>query len=68
MDTPRLPLLLVLAARWRRGLALLLLLAAGAAQAAPGLVARFFNNTTLSGTPVLTRVDATVNYDWASAP
>lgn len=67
MDTPRLPLPVALAARWRQGLAVLLLLAAGAAQAAPGLVARFFNNTTLSGTPVLTRVDATVNYDWASA-
>lgn len=54
----------------RPGRALLLgvlLVLCSAAQAAPGLVARFYNNTTLSGTPALTRVDATVDFDWASA-
>ncbi|MCJ7776846.1 MAG: glycoside hydrolase family 3 C-terminal domain-containing protein, partial [Sedimentisphaerales bacterium] len=30
-----------------------------------GLNAEYFNNMTLQGTPVLTRVDATVNFDWA---
>ncbi len=30
-----------------------------------GLNAEYFNNMTLQGTPVLTRIDATVNFDWA---
>lgn len=32
-----------------------------------GLKAEYFNNMTLSGSPVLTRTDATVNFDWANA-
>ena len=32
----------------------------------PGLKAEFFNNSTLSGVPALTRTDATVNYDWGN--
>ncbi len=31
-----------------------------------GLQATYFNNMTLSGAPVLSRVDATVNFDWAA--
>lgn len=31
-----------------------------------GLNAEYFNNMTLSGTPVLTRTDATVNFDWGT--
>ena len=30
----------------------------------PGLTAEFFNNTTLSGSPVFTRVDSSVNFEW----
>lgn len=31
-----------------------------------GLLAEFFSNMTLSGSPVLTRIDPTVNFDWAN--
>lgn len=31
-----------------------------------GLRAEYFNNTTLGGSPVLTRVDPTVNFDWGT--
>lgn len=31
-----------------------------------GLQAVYFNNKTLSGTPVLTRIDPTINFDWGS--
>src|SRR5690242_13056517 len=30
----------------------------------PGLTAEFFNNTTLSGSPVFSRVDSVVNFEW----
>jgi beta-glucosidase len=30
-----------------------------------GMNAEYFNNTTLSGTPVLTRVDTSVDFDWS---
>lgn len=33
-------------------------------QGTPGLQAEFFNNQNLEGTPVLTRTDSTVNFDW----
>jgi RHS repeat-associated protein len=32
-----------------------------------GLVGEYFNNTGLSGTPVLTRVDRVIDFDWQSA-
>ena len=31
---------------------------------APGLTAEFFNNTTLSGPPIFTRIDSLVNFEW----
>jgi hypothetical protein len=31
-----------------------------------GLLAEFFSNMTLTGSPVLTRIDPTVNFDWAN--
>jgi len=31
-----------------------------------GLQGQYFNNQTLSGTPTVTRVDSTVNFDWGS--
>jgi hypothetical protein len=31
-----------------------------------GLQASYFNNTTLSGTPVVSRIDQTINFDWGS--
>jgi hypothetical protein len=31
-----------------------------------GLTAEYFNNTTLSGQPVITRTDATVDFDWGN--
>jgi hypothetical protein len=34
--------------------------------AGSGLSAEYFNNMTLTGTPVLTRTDATVNFNWGS--
>ena len=33
-----------------------------------GLTAQFFNNKTLAGSPVVTRVDATVDFTWPAAP
>ena len=30
----------------------------------PGLTTEFFNNTTLSGSPVFTRTDSSVNFEW----
>jgi beta-glucosidase len=30
----------------------------------PGLTAEFFNNTTLSGSPVFTRIDSSVDFEW----
>ena len=32
-----------------------------------GLTGEYFNNTTLSGSPVLTRLDQTVDFDWSTA-
>ncbi len=32
---------------------------------APGLLGQYYSNRTLSGSPVLTRTDATVDFDWA---
>jgi hypothetical protein len=37
-----------------------------AAGVAPGLQGEYFNNMTLSGVPVLTRIDSTVNFNWGS--
>ena len=36
----------------------------GGANSRPGLTAEYFANTTLSGAPVLNRVDAAVNFEW----
>ena len=47
--------------------AALLLLACGWCHAAPGLVASYFNNKLLTGSPALVRIDPTVNYDWGKS-
>lgn len=33
-----------------------------------GLKAEFYNNENLSGTPVTTRVDSRINFEWTSGP
>ncbi|MDP4093536.1 MAG: DUF5057 domain-containing protein [Bacillota bacterium] len=39
---------------------------ANAATSGTGLTGKYYNNTTLTGSPVLTRVDAAVNYMWGT--
>jgi hypothetical protein len=38
-----------------------------APSASPGLKAEYFNNLSMTGSPALTRVDSTINFDWALA-
>ena len=52
--------------RLRICLALALSLFTGWCAAAPGLLATYYNNKTLTAPTALTRIDSTVNYDWAS--
>jgi len=33
-----------------------------------GLTAKYYNNINLTGTPVVTRLDSTVNFNWANSP
>ena len=50
----------------RIGLALALSLGASWCVAAPGLAASYFSNKTLTGPAALTRLDPTVNFNWAA--
>jgi MSHA biogenesis protein MshQ len=60
-----------LARRWmqaalRAALPCLLALAFSPALAVPGLTGVYYNNTSLSGTPLVSRVDGSIDFDWGS--